>query len=69
MRLSRPLLPPVPLNPQERQASRAGRLVAAEGEDTGLVRCQDQPACRQAWPQSRVEPFRLFPVLKRAAVI
>ena len=69
MRLPRAIPPPVQLKPQELKASLAGRLVAAEGKDAGLLGCQSQPEFLQAWPQGRVEPLRLCLVLKRADVI
>ena len=69
MRLPRPILPPAQLNPQELKTTLAWWLLAAEGEEAGLRGCQGQPEFLQAWPQSRVEPFRLRFGLTRAAVI
>lgn len=69
MCLPRTISPPVKLNPQELKASLAGRLVPMEGQDSGLRGCQGQPEFLQAWPQGRLEPFRLHFGLKRAAVV
>src|SRR5262249_46266028 len=69
MRLPRAIPPPIELKPQELKASLAGRLVTGEGEDAGLLGCQGEPEFRQAWPQGRVEPFRLRLGFKRADVI
>ncbi len=68
-RLPPAIPPPVQLKPQELKASLAWRLVAAEGQDPGLLGCQRQPEFLQAWPQGRVEPFRLCLILKRADVL
>jgi hypothetical protein len=43
--------------------------VTVKGQDAGLLGCQGQPEFLQAWPQGRVEPFRLRLVLKGADVI
>jgi hypothetical protein len=43
--------------------------VTTEEEDAGLLGCQSQPESLQAWPQGRVEPFRLRSGLKCADVI
>jgi len=69
VRLPRSIPPPDKFKPQELKASLAGRLVAAEGEDAGLLGGQGQPEFLQAWPQGRVEPFCLHLVLNRAEVI
>ena len=45
----RPILPPAKLKPQELTAPLSAGLLAAEGEDAGLLSRQSQPEFLQAW--------------------
>jgi hypothetical protein len=69
MRFPRSVPPPAKLKSQERKTALSRGLLAAEGEDAGLLGCSGEPKFLQAWPQSRVEPLRLRLVRKGAEVI